>query len=98
MPPFWEAKSRPHPFVLGHTRSGWTRSRGLFGHRKTQTDSKPDYRSAEEIAGALQAVEDGIEAMESAGPDGTPDWKWRLAMAESYARLLRKALEKFEHG
>ena len=44
----------------------------------------------------LAEIEAGLRTMLEQGPDGSPDWEWRLALERSYVSLLEKKIARLE--
>lgn len=61
---------------------------GTFSHRKSQIDNYADV-TLEELQQMLEIMEKSVAAMEERGPDGQPDWEYRLELERSYIFLLK---------
>lgn len=75
--------------------------RGLdrpIAHRRHVTDNRdPAIEDDLEVHRKwLEEVEDGLRMMLEEGPDGSPDWEWRLALEQSYVDLLKKKIARLE--
>ncbi|WAS91541.1 hypothetical protein [Nannocystis punicea] len=64
---------------------------GLFGNHKAQTDNHPEL-SLKQFQDTLAIAEEGLEILLNQGPDGTPDWEYRLEHQRSYLILLRELM------
>ena len=65
--------------------------KGLLGNHKAQTDSYAE-QSLKQLQDTLAIVEEGVEFMLSRGPDGNPDWEYRLELERSYVTLLKERI------
>jgi hypothetical protein len=70
---------------------------GVFSHRKSQTDNYPDVTLAQ-LREMLKVMEEGVAMMEEKGPDGEPDWEYRLELERSYIFLLKVRIAAMSDG
>lgn len=61
---------------------------GVFSRRKAQTDSYAD-ATLDQLKAMLKLMVEGVAMMEEKGPDGEPDWEYRLELERSYIFLLK---------
>ncbi len=71
---------------------------GPVAHQRHATDNRDP--SIEDDLEAhrkwLAEMEAGVALMLERGPDGAPDWEWRLALERSYVELLKRKIAKME--